>query len=884
MSLSPGTRLGPYEVLAAIGAGGMGEVYRATDSHLKRLVAIKVLPASVAGDADRLARFQREAEVLAALSHPNIATIYGLEKTADFTALVMELVEGEDLSAVIARGPIALPDALPIAKQIADALEAAHEQGIIHRDVKPANIKVRSDGTVKVLDFGLAKAMDPAASSSGEAMNSPTLTARATQMGVILGTAAYMAPEQAKGKAVDRRADIWAFGVVLHEMLTGRHLFLSDTIPETLAHVMTRQVDLGTLPASTPLRLRDLLARCLEKDPKKRLRDIGEARIRLEEAISGAAEEPTRPAGAIAAAPAGSRTRERLAWAALVVAVAVLAPLAMKRFAGSATEPPVSRFELAVPGLAGAAVQAIRPEVSPDGRAIALVVPGDDGIGRIAIRALDAVQFRVLPGTEDASYPFWSPDSRSIAFFSHDTLKKVPASGGPPQTLCPARRGRGGTWSRAGVVVFSVGFENGEHLEQVPDGGGTPVVLTPLGLPNLVLQRWPHFLPDGRHFLFFASARQAVTDGVYVAALGETGATRVLAAFSEARYSDGMLLFVRDSTLVAQPFDATRLVLTPADPLVVSSVSSGGNEGAQAFSVSDSGTLMAVPLSADVKLQLKWFDRRGGVTALGVPANVTSPRISPDGLRVVTATRLRGGQPSGGALSTTDVKSGRSQRLTFVDGGYGSPAWSRDASTVFFGMATAATGISNIVRQPTDGGASQESLVVDRAHKFPQDASPDGSYLVYLSAPTQSTNDLWILSLADRKAWLYATQGGRCRLAPSGRWAVYAGNETGQFEIYVQSFPTPGRKIQITNRGGSAPAWSRDGREIFYQAAGKLMAVPVSMNAGTPATGQATTLFALPNVSDYDVSPDGRFLFAVPVENQTPTAIVTLNWKAGLKK
>ncbi len=322
MSLASGTRLGPYEITAPLGVGGMGEVYRATDTNLRRQVAIKVLPAAMAVDADRLARFQREAEVLAALNHPNIAAIYGLEKTADLTALVMELVEGEDLSALIARGAIPPADALPIAKQIADALEAAHEQGIVHRDLKPQNIKVRADGTVKVLDFGLAKAMDQADGAGGSAMNSPTMTARATAMGMILGTAAYMAPEQAKGKAVDKRADIWAFGVVLHEMLSGQHLFLADSIPETLAHVMTRPIDLDTLPAETPRRVRELLARCLEKDPKKRLRDIGEARIRLEEVINGAAEEPRTEGAAAVTAPVAPLWRVALPWAIAALAVA----------------------------------------------------------------------------------------------------------------------------------------------------------------------------------------------------------------------------------------------------------------------------------------------------------------------------------------------------------------------------------------------------------------------------------------------------------------------------------------------------------------------------------------------------------------------------------
>jgi Tol biopolymer transport system component len=703
-----------------------------------------------------------------------------------------------------------------------------------------------------------------------------------TAMGMILGTAAYMSPEQAKGRVVDKRADIWAFGVVLYEMLTGRRAFQGDDVSDLLVAVLSKDVDLTALPAGTPRSIVTLIQRCLVRDPKQRLRDIGDARFALDERA-----EPGAGASDSASPRVVNRTPERFAWAALVIVAAVLTPLTMKWFAAAAPEPVVSRFELPLPVKASLFN---RLEISPDGRQIAVVVAGDDGINRISIRPMDATMFRVLPGTEDASYPFWSPDSRSIAFFSHDTLKKIAVAGGPPTTLCPALRGRGGTWNSAGVVLFSSSINNAEHLQQVAEGGGTPALVASLTLAGTSsIQRWPHFLPDGRHFLFFASARKAETDGVYVGSFGETGATRLVEGFTEARYSDGMLFFVRDTTLLAQPFDAVRRVLGPADPVVVSSVSPGGNEGAQAFSVSEGGTLVARPMAVASEFQLKWFDRGGRwVADLGVPASQLGPRISRDGLRVVTPTVPVLGRPGGGALWTTDVKSGRSQRLTFVDGGYGTAVWSPDATAVFFGMGTGATGISDLFRQPTNGGASQEALLVDRAHKNPVDVSLDGRYLAYVRAPTQSTTEVWVLSLADRKPSLYVKQGARARLSPVGGWAAYAGNESGRFEIFLQSFPTPGTKFQITTGGGDAPVWSRDGREIFYHAGGKLMAVSVSMTAGTPTIGQATTLFNLPvnlqGSNDYDVSPDGRFLFAVPVENQTPTALVTLNWKAGLKK
>jgi eukaryotic-like serine/threonine-protein kinase len=584
LSLTPGTRLGPYEIACAIGAGGMGEVYRATDSRLKRSVAIKVLPTLVAGDADRLARFQREAEVLAALNHPNIAAIYGLERAADLTALVMEFVEGEDLSEIIARGAIPLADALPMAKQIADALEAAHERGIIHRDLKPANIKLRADGTVKVLDFGLAKAMDPAASSSGEAMNSPTLTARATQMGVILGTAAYMAPEQAKGKSVDKRADIWAFGVVLHEMLTGRRLFLADTIPETLADVMTRHVDLAALPGSTPRRVRDLLARCLEKDPKRRLRDIGEARIRLEEVISGAAEEPARPGGPIAAATAGSRTRERLAWGAAAACV-LLAGVAVRWALRPVPRPPETRVDIVTPATA----QPTSIALSPDGRQIVFVA-SDDKASRLWLRSLSATKAQPLEGTEGAIFPFWSPDSQSIGFFAGGALKRLDLGGGAAKTLAQATNGAGGTWDADGVIVFAPSLTS--PLMRVSATGGTAATAMTTLAPQQYGHFHPHVLPDGR--LLFFTGGSADTSGIYLARLDGTSPTQLTSDFSSGVYaSPGWLLWVRAGSLIAQRLDEERPALTGEPVTLANGVAIDGTSRSAVSAVCTTSTLTA---------------------------------------------------------------------------------------------------------------------------------------------------------------------------------------------------------------------------------------------------------------------------------------------------
>ena len=566
MNLTIGTRLGPYEITGTLGAGGMGEVYRARDTALDRDVAIKVLPESFSADPDRLMRFEREAKTLAALNHPNISQVYGLEEHA----LVMELAEGDDLSALIGGNAMSLDDVLPIARQIADALEAAHEQGIVHRDLKPANIKVGANGGVKVLDFGLAKAMAletgsgsgaTSAGSAGAADRPTTMSPAITRMGMIIGTAAYMSPEQARGKSVDRRADIWAFGAVLFEMLTGRSAFEGDDVSVTLANVIKTDPDWSALPENLPRRLHRLLHRCLEKDPRRRLSAMGDARFELEES-----DEPAYGSGPTAPT---SRARERLAWASGMAAVAVLAAIFGLWLSGPAAESEVVRFEVTLPELA-LVDQRARPEISPDGRQIAVVAHGTDGLRRVWVKPSSSVEFEPLAGTEGASYPFWSPDSRSLAFFAGGELKRIAVTGGPAETLCVAIRARGGAWSSTGVILFSSSFDNVENLQQVPESGGTPTQWLPsAALPTGSRVRWPHFLPDGRRFLFFGLTREQSSEGIYLGSLDDPAVSMLVGAFSEARYADGQLLFVRDNILVAQPFDDARGELGAGDPTPV---------------------------------------------------------------------------------------------------------------------------------------------------------------------------------------------------------------------------------------------------------------------------------------------------------------------------
>ena len=890
--MTSGTHLGPYEIIAAIGAGGMGEVYRATDSNLKRSVAIKVLPASVAGDADRLARFQREAEVLAALNHPNIAAIYGLEKTPDLTALVMELVEGEDLSAIIARGPVSFSDALPIAKQIADALEAAHEQGIIHRDLKPANIKVRGDGTVKVLDFGLAKAMDPAGTSSANAMNSPTLTARATQMGMILGTAAYMAPEQAKGKVVDKRADIWAFGVVLHEMLTGRHLFLADTIPETLAHVMTRQIDLATLPASTPRRVRGLLARCLEKDPKKRLRDIGDARLTLEEVISGAADEPTA-SPALAAAPAGSRTRERVAWA-VAGALALLLAVGITWALRPVSAPPETRVDIATP----ATEQPVSFALSPDGRQLVFVA-SDDKASRLWLRSLSTTTAQPLPGTEGARFPFWSPDGHSIAFFAGGALRRLDLGGGAPQNLAPATNGSGGTWNADGVIVFAPSLTS--PLMRLPATGGTAAVVTALS-PQQFGHFQPQFLPDGRRLLFTVGG-SADTVGIYLGGLDGSSPIRLASSPNSAVVTpEGFLLWVRADALMAQRLDVERAMLT-GDPATVANGVATDSSLRSAVSVAGTG-LVAYRTAGGAQRQLTWFDRSG--TARGVvgepDGSYLQPAVSADGRRVAVA-RTAEGNADLWLLDGT-----RASRFTFDPSQDSFPIWSPDTTRIV--AMSRRTGVGGLFQKLTSGAGTEEPLLSTGQTLTPTSWSKDGRFLLYMSIDPQTNADLWVLPMSgagDRRPFVFLKTPFRDAygtFSPDGRWVAYHSNESGRPEVYVRPFILPGStgapaaaaggQWQVSTAGGILPLWRSDGKELYYlNPEGAMMAAPIKLNGATLEPGAPVMLFAtrilgggadIQSGRQYDVTADGRFLINTSLNEASVPITLLQNWNPEAKK
>lgn len=894
--MNPGTRLGPYEVVVLLGAGGMGEVYRARDPKLNRDVAIKVLLPSVAGDPDRLARFSREAQVLASLNHPNIAHIHGLEEAGGVTALVLELVEGEDLAQRIARGPMPVDDALPIARQIAEALEAAHEHGIIHRDLKPANVKVRADGAVKVLDFGLAKAIDPAAGSSATAMNSPTLSIHATEAGIILGTAAYMSPEQARGRVVDRRADIWAFGAVLFEMLTGRRAFEGETLSDTIASVLKSDPPWTALPPDAPAEIRRLLRRCLEKDPKRRLQAIGEARIQLEALLAG---EPDDAAAIVKAPVVRERLRTALPWTIAAVAVTgllatlfVVAPRLRER---PADVRPI-RFSIARPQLVtwfnggfGSDVA-----VSPDGTRVAFVAAGQDSRNRLWVRAFDSSDPQTLPGTENAASPFWSPDSRSVAFLADGRLKRIELTG----TATPQALGKlpgvttGGTWNRDGVIL--VGSIGG--VFRISDAGGDPVPVLPVDAANETSARWPHFLPDGRHFIYVLFSSDKAREGVFVGALDSGETKRIMAGDSNVAYSPpGYLLFARGSTLIAHAIDLDRLELTGEPLPVAENVARGLPIPYGSFSVSDNGVLAYRTAESQDVEQLVWLDRAGRqISTVGSPGEFRVPILSFDGSKIAVdrLDRERGTRD----VWSIDVARGFATRLTSHAANDFAPLWSPDGTRVIFASDRDGPDAA-LYQRAANGSGADELLLGSVGSKRPNDWSHDGKYLLYSSTLGSA---LWVLPLVGERRperWSLEGEINRSgRFSPDARWIAYVSNASGESQIYVRSFRGTNQVWRISTNGGFVPEWRADGKELFFLGTdGAMMAAAVKSGAefeaappvslfDTPVKGRAAGLISLRSL--YAVAADGqRFLFAKRVEdaNNTPITVV-LNWAAALRK
>ena len=899
LPLTPGTRLGSYEIIAAVGAGGMGEVYRARDTKLNRDVALKILPEAFAADHDRLTRFTREAQTLASLNHPNIAQIHGLEDSSSVQALVMEFVDGTDLAQRLAQGPLPADETLAIARQIADAIETAHEQGVVHRDLKPANVKVRSDGTVKVLDFGLAKALEGSAAPGPNASMSisPTYASPAmTGVGMIMGTAGYMSPEQAKGKAVDKRADIWSFGVVLYEMLTGRALFQGETASEVMASVIMRDPDLTVLPATVPAPLRYVIGRCLVRDPRLRLRDIGEARL----ALSGSELVPVT--GDVAERPALRGKRWLLALSAGLALVLVAAGVTLWRAPQTARADAVIRFDVGPPDKTSLSLVG-RPSValSPDASLLSFVASAQ-GESRLYVRPLGEVTPRALSGTEGASNPVFSPDGKEIAFFAAGLLKKTTLDGVVTTVSEAGSDGdpRGIAWLPDNTLVFA-SIASGPLL-QVPSSGGPTRALTTLDdKKGERTHRWPSVLPGGK--LLFTVGTLGSPDNydrATIEAVDTTTGKRqvVLEGASSARYAtSGHLLFIRDSILYAVAFDTDTLTTRDTPVQVLRGVNGDTTTGASHFAVADNGTIAYAPGTALAAAnRLMWVDRQGKAQPVALPQGLYfDPRLSPDGTRVaVTWQTLTAGN---GDIWVSDLTRNTFTRLSFNEGAL-SPVWSPDGKTIYYSAVDPSGRKTTIMRRPADGSREAQRVIVIDTRAYLQAISPDEkTALLDYQIVGQSGGKGEVVMLA-------LTEGAKpvtlvtsnfddyaSTWSPDGRWLAYQSDESGRSEVYVRDLSSAGGRWQVSTKGGEEPHWSSDGRALYYRNESQLMVVAVDTRPNFAPKPPAVLFDGVYNLrSDtgisYAVAPKGdRFLMVRLTQENTASALtVVTNWFTDLRR
>ena len=888
MTLASGTKLGPYEILSPLGAGGMGEVYKARDTRLERTVAVKVLPTHMASSPEVRQRFEREAKTISQLSHPHICALYDVGREGEAEYLVMELLEGETLSDRLANGALALEQTLRYGTEIAGALDKAHRQGIVHRDLKPGNVMITKSG-VKLLDFGLAKAMTPATQQS-------SLTALPTQQGLtqegtILGTFQYMGPEQLEGKDADARTDIFAFGAVLYEMATGRKAFSGASQASLISAILQNDPPpISSVQPMSPPALDRVVKKCLAKDPEDRWQNAAD----LGSELKWIGESGSQ-AGAAAPVVARRKNRERLAWAVAILAL-LAAGAAVSRL-GRRTDSFAIPMRSSIILTDKSALRAVA--LSPDGTRLAFVARDSVGKNLLWIRPVESLAAQPLVGTENPSFPFWSPDGRSIGFFADGKLKKIDASGGPPQTLCDAPVARGGSWSREGVILFSPVVDG--PLYRVSASGGLATAVTRLDPKRgESSHRWPYFLPDGRHFLYliasFGSGAERERMGIYLRSLDSNEERLVVAAKSTLAYAaPGYLLFLRERHLVAQPFDARSLQIT-GDPFpVAENIQYFPQTSGALFSVSENGLLVYQAESSSVLSRLLWLDRSGReVGSLGAEGDLANPRISPDGKRV--------------ALDITDHQSGNvdvwiyqssggvATRLTSdpaIDAG---PIWSPDGERIAF--MSLRRSHPDIYQRSSSGVGSDEAVLASDRTKYLTDWSPDGRFILYRAVDATTNLELWALPVGGAGKpipFLKETFGVSLgQFSPDGRWVAYASNESGKWEIAVAPFPGPGGNWKVSTAGGSEPRWRRDGKELYYLAPdGKLMAVDVKAGA-TFEAGVAKPLFPIrrrepisaSDLFSYDVSADGqRFLVDTDTGDVTSAPLTAIvNWTAGLKK
>ncbi len=876
-----GQTLGHYRVGEQLGRGGMGEVYVADDLNLNRKVALKFLPDAFTGDPERMARFEREAKVLASLNHPNIAAIYGLEQAEGKRFLVLELVEGETLAQRLSKGSLPVDEALGICKQIAEGLEAAHEKGVIHRDLKPANVMITEGEKVKILDFGLAKAL-AGETQSVEASQSPTLTEAMTRPGVILGTAAYMSPEQAKGKAVDKRADIWAFGCILYECLTGKRAFEGETVTETLAAILKGEPEWSVLSQATPPSIQLLLRRCLQKDLSRRFHDAADLRIEIAEAVVSTQElKPNLPV-----VTSGRRIIFLTLASAGLLAIGSITTWIFKPSLHT-TQPPMHLEMNLSPNDSLATVPAVA--LSPDGHRLVYVAVRS-GVQQLFVRSMDSREGKPLPGTEGAMSPFFSPDGRWIGFFATGKLKKISVAGGSALALCDSTAAGGGAWDDDDTIVFSPSATSG--LLRVPAAGGKPQIVTTVDrTKGETSHRWPQFLPGNKALLFTVSTGFG-WDEFHIAVLRfDTKEIRiVLRGGNTGRFvPTGHLIYYRAGTLLAVPFDPVRLEVTGGTPetVVEGIAQSTGLIGAE-YCFSEAGSLAYIPANPrQFECRLVWVDRKGVIEPLSAPVRAYNTTIA-NGLSLSPSGRQVAVQVISGTreIWIYNIERGMLTRLTTEAGSSQFPIWTPDETRItYMGFRS---GLRNIYWKNVDGTSEEERLTTGDNQQIPSSWSPDGKYLAFYEGTTTS-GDIWMLQLGgERKQQPFLRTRFNeyaARFSPDGHWLAYQSNESGRDEIYVRQFPGPGTKWQISTEGGGSPCWARNGRELFYRNGNKMMAVNIRTKPNFKA--DRPRLLFQGEFGAGDIAPDDqRFLMVQSVEPEQPATKIdlVLNWFDELKQ
>jgi Tol biopolymer transport system component len=887
MSLTSGTKLGPYEIQSPLGAGGMGEVYRARDTRLERDVAIKVLPASLSSDSNLKQRLEREAKAVSKLSHPHICTLHDIGHQDGVDFLVMELVEGETLEQRLLKGPLPPEQTLRIATDIASALASAHRLGITHRDLKPSNVMLTKTGA-KLMDFGLAKQSGPAPLAA--ALTEMTMDqAKLTSEGTLVGTFQYMAPEQLEGKEADARTDLFALGEMIYEMATGKPAFAGKSRASLIAAILTTEPQpMAALQPMTPTALERVVKKCLAKDPDERWQSASDLKSELTWITEGGSQ-----AGVPAPVVSKRKLRERVAWALAALALSAAAILGAIHFRESTRPARVVRSLIApeegtFPILTGDFGGP--PVLSPDGNLLAFAAAREQGAVLLWVRPMNALHARALTGTEGATFPFWSADSRSLGFFAGGKLKTVPVEGGTPSEVCDAPIGRGGTWNAEGTIVFSPDFQS--SLMQVPASGGTPKPLTVMDTSKHDSHRWPYFLPDGKHFLYLAVTHgntRAPNDAIYFASLDGKENRLLMRAFNNVAYASGRLLFMRDSALVAQPFDPGTGALQGEAERLAEDVLVDGTVWRAQFDASSSG-ILAYASGGLTHWQAMWYDRSGKqLGAAGEKVfNLLSLRLSPDGARLAT----EAGETNGD-IWIYDQKRKVNTRLTFGNGASSSPVWSPDGQWIaYVGVRSK----DSLYRKPANGMGQEELLLEgDTANRNPLDWSPDGKSLLFGVGDLATKGQIWVLPLAGDHKPAPLTQNTvvatSARFSPDGHWFAYSSNESGRPEVYVMPFGGGAGKWQISSAGGSQPVWRRDGKELFYWSAeNTLMSVPITLKTGVVEVGAAQQLFRFNNpvgiigvISPYDVAADAqRFILITTPQASRPITLVT-NWPAELK-